>query len=112
MNYLINILSMILGTNKEDTKSAVDEMLPEAMPFLRLFARIILFVMFLYCLYKYTIIAVIIAALVYFIIQLEQRVFILEKEIEIERRLNREAYSTERYTARPGYGKQNQGNPK
>lgn len=109
MNPLISILSMILGIDKSDAQGVVNEIIPKVTPAFRFLARLTCIIMFVYCLYAYTVAALLIAALAYFIIQLEERVAVLEKEIEIERRLNREAYSTERYSARPGYGEQNKG---
>lgn len=109
MKPLTSMLSMILGINKSEAQGIVNEVIPKITPAFRFLARLICLIMFVYCLYAYTVAAILIAALAYFIIQLEERVAVLEKEIEIERRLNREAYSTERYSARPGYGEQNKG---
>jgi hypothetical protein len=71
------------------------------MPIINFVMRILVLALFIHCLWNYPSAAIIIGVLTYFIIQLEKRVSVLEKEIEIERRLNREAYSTERYAPRP-----------
>jgi len=109
MNLLTKALSILLGISSENADGLANEIAPKLEPVIRFISRIFVFAMFIICLYREPEIAILIGILVYFIVSLESRVSMLEKELQVERRLNREAYSTERYTARQGDREQNKG---
>ena len=110
MKILIKILSVLLGIDSESAKKLAEELFPKVAPVIRFVSRLLVSITFIYCLYSEPAAAILIGILVYFITELEGRVAVLEKELEVERRINREAYSTERYASYPGYPKQNKGN--
>jgi len=106
MGFMKTILSLILAVDKNTAGEIAGKIYPKVQTIVKFISRLLLFVTFIYCLYSETAAAILIAVLVYFIVELEMRVNNLEKELEIEKKINREAYSTERYAPKvtyPGY---------
>lgn len=103
MSFMKTILSFILAVDNNTAGEIASSIYPKVQAIAKFIGRLLLFVTFIYCLYSETAAAILIAILVYFIIELEIRVDNLEKELEIEKKINREAYSIERYAPKAQY---------
>lgn len=97
MGFLKTILSVLLAVDKKTAEEIIGNIRPKVEPIVRFMSRLCVFIIFFHCLYKDPSAAFLIAILTYFVGVLETRVDNLEAELNIEKKVNREAYSTERY---------------
>lgn len=109
MGIFTEVVQILLGVNEPESKAITDKWLPRLMKLGWHILRIAFVLIFIHCLWAYPSAGVLFVVLMWFIIEAEKRINHLEKELKIERKMNRDSYSTERYSPRSDYRRTNPG---
>ena len=98
MNIFTDFISILLGTNEEEAKDIANTWYPRLVKLGWHLVRLMFVGIAIHCLWNYPSAGIMLVFLGWFIIESERRIGKLEQQLKIERKINREAYSTERYT--------------